>query len=60
MAIVIKDKFVGCVLHCAAPSFKRNVADASTFVLDNNLSAQELAYVHEVTNGEMTYDNTAE
>lgn len=54
----IKDKFVGNVLYMAAPDFVRSVPNPQVFVLDENLTAQELAYIHKATNGELTYEST--
>lgn len=55
--IKIKEKYVGNVLYTAAPDFTRNVPNPRVFVLDDKLTAQELAYIHKATNGELTYES---
>lgn len=55
--IKIKPKFVGCVVKTIAPiDFKRNAPDAGVFVLDDKLTDRELAYIHGITAGELTYE----
>lgn len=56
--IKIKEKFIGHVLYTAAPDFSRRVPNPRVFVLDENLTQQELAYIHTHTNGELTYEST--
>lgn len=56
--IKIREKFIGHVVYTAAPDFTRNVPNPHAFVLDENLTAQELAYIHKATNGELTYEST--
>lgn len=56
--IKIRPKFVGCVVKTIAPTeFKRNTPDAGVFVLDDKLTDRELAYIHAVTAGELTYED---
>lgn len=58
--IKIKPKYVGCVVKTIAPTeFKRNVPNAGVFVLDEKLTDRELAYIHAITAGELTYEDSA-
>lgn len=57
--IKIKPKYVGCVVKTIAPTeFKRNVPNAGVFVLDDKLTDRELAYIHAITVGELTYEDS--
>ena len=56
--IKIKPKYVGCVVNTIAPTeFKRNVPNAGVFVLNDKLTDRELAYIHAITAGELTYED---